>query len=132
MFQLFEKLQAEQPDFAEKITAVNSDLTVLELDLSKEDQSILVENINIVFHCAATIRFNEPLKWVIFFFFYLFMRQILCVIFDCFLGLALFSPVLIERTFCLQYTETEHLACLAFSAEFKTQLLIELYFPYNL
>uniref|UniRef100_A0A3B3XH87 Fatty acyl-CoA reductase n=1 Tax=Poecilia mexicana TaxID=48701 RepID=A0A3B3XH87_9TELE len=59
---LFEKLQAEQPDFAEKITAVNSDLTVLELDLSKEDQSILVENINIVFHCAATIRFNEPLK----------------------------------------------------------------------
>ncbi|XP_043981504.1 fatty acyl-CoA reductase 1 isoform X1 [Gambusia affinis] len=59
---LFERLQAEQPDFAEKITAVNSDLTVLELDLSKEDQSILVETINVVFHCAATIRFNEPLK----------------------------------------------------------------------
>ncbi|XP_054886797.1 fatty acyl-CoA reductase 1 isoform X3 [Poeciliopsis prolifica] len=59
---LFERLQAEQPDFAEKITAVNSDLTVLDLDLSKEDQSILAENINIVFHCAATIRFNEPLK----------------------------------------------------------------------
>ncbi|XP_047246831.1 fatty acyl-CoA reductase 1 isoform X4 [Girardinichthys multiradiatus] len=59
---LFERLQAEQPDFAEKIIAVNSDLTLLELDLSKEDQSILVENINIVFHCAATIRFNEPLK----------------------------------------------------------------------
>ncbi|PWA24775.1 hypothetical protein CCH79_00010132 [Gambusia affinis] len=59
---LFERLQAEQPDFAEKITAVNSDLTVLELDLSKEDQTILVETINVVFHCAATIRFNEPLK----------------------------------------------------------------------
>ncbi|XP_028263541.1 fatty acyl-CoA reductase 1 isoform X2 [Parambassis ranga] len=59
---LFEKLQAEQPNFAEKIIAVNSDLTRPELDLSKEDQSILVENINIVFHCAATIRFNEPLK----------------------------------------------------------------------
>lgn len=61
-FQLFEKLQAEQPDFAEKIIAVNSDLTLQELDLSKEDQSVLVENINIIFHCAATIRFNEPLK----------------------------------------------------------------------
>ncbi|KAF7225061.1 fatty acyl-CoA reductase 1 isoform X1 [Nothobranchius furzeri] len=59
---LFEKLQAEQPGFAEKILAVNSDLTLRELDLSKEDQSILVENVNIVFHCAATIRFNEPLK----------------------------------------------------------------------
>ncbi|XP_024864499.1 fatty acyl-CoA reductase 1 isoform X2 [Kryptolebias marmoratus] len=59
---LFERLQAEQPDFAEKIIAVNSDLTLRELDLSKEDQSILVENVNVVFHCAATVRFNEPLK----------------------------------------------------------------------
>uniref|UniRef100_A0A4W6EFW9 Fatty acyl-CoA reductase n=1 Tax=Lates calcarifer TaxID=8187 RepID=A0A4W6EFW9_LATCA len=59
---LFERLQDEQPGFAEKIIAVKSDLTQPELDLSKEDQSILAENINIVFHCAATIRFNEPLK----------------------------------------------------------------------
>uniref|UniRef100_A0A8C4I1V3 Fatty acyl-CoA reductase n=1 Tax=Dicentrarchus labrax TaxID=13489 RepID=A0A8C4I1V3_DICLA len=59
---LFERLQEEQPGFAEKIIAVNSDLTLPELDLSKEDQSILAENVNIVFHCAATIRFNEPLK----------------------------------------------------------------------
>lgn len=60
--QLFERLQEEQPGFAEKIIAVNSNLTQPELDLSKEDQSILTENINIIFHCAATIRFNEPLK----------------------------------------------------------------------
>ncbi|XP_078113813.1 fatty acyl-CoA reductase 1 isoform X1 [Sander vitreus] len=59
---LFERLQDEQPGFAEKIIAVNSDLTQPELDLSKEDQSILADNVNIVFHCAATIRFNEPLK----------------------------------------------------------------------
>lgn len=60
--QLFEKLQEEQPDFAGKIIAVKSDLTLPELDLSKEDQSVLAENVNVVFHCAATIRFNEPLK----------------------------------------------------------------------
>uniref|UniRef100_A0A8C2X624 Fatty acyl-CoA reductase n=1 Tax=Cyclopterus lumpus TaxID=8103 RepID=A0A8C2X624_CYCLU len=59
---LFERLQDEQPGFAEKIVAVTSDLTQPELDLSKEDQSVLADNINIVFHCAATIRFNEPLK----------------------------------------------------------------------
>ncbi|XP_076588915.1 fatty acyl-CoA reductase 1 isoform X2 [Chaetodon auriga] len=59
---LFERLQEEQPDFAEKIIAVNSDLTQPELDLSKEDQSILAENVNIIFHCAATVRFTEPLK----------------------------------------------------------------------
>ncbi|XP_075998005.1 fatty acyl-CoA reductase 1 isoform X2 [Genypterus blacodes] len=59
---LFERLQEEEPGFAEKIIAVNSDLTQPEMDLSKEDQNTLAENINIVFHCAATVRFNEPLK----------------------------------------------------------------------
>ncbi|XP_075898696.1 fatty acyl-CoA reductase 1 isoform X3 [Nelusetta ayraudi] len=59
---LFERLQEEQPGFAEKIIAVNSDLTQPELNLSKEDQSVLAENVNVVFHCAATVRFNEPLK----------------------------------------------------------------------
>lgn len=68
-FQLFERLQEEQPGFAEKIIAVNSDLTQPEMDLSKEDHNTLAENINIVFHCAATIRFNEPLKWVVVLFF---------------------------------------------------------------
>ncbi|XP_056271904.1 fatty acyl-CoA reductase 1-like isoform X2 [Pseudoliparis swirei] len=59
---LFERLQDEQPGFAEKIVAVKSDLTQPELDLSTEDQSVLEERVDIVFHCAATIRFNEPLK----------------------------------------------------------------------
>ncbi|XP_072290870.1 fatty acyl-CoA reductase 1 isoform X2 [Eucyclogobius newberryi] len=59
---LFEKLHEEQPDFAQKIVPVNSDLTQPELGLSQEDQKTLAENIHILFHCAATIRFNEPLK----------------------------------------------------------------------
>ncbi|XP_041746443.1 fatty acyl-CoA reductase 1 isoform X2 [Coregonus clupeaformis] len=59
---LFDRVRDEQPDFAEKIVAVNSDLTLPELDLSKEDQETLADCINVVFHCAATIRFNEPLK----------------------------------------------------------------------
>uniref|UniRef100_A0A8C2C036 Fatty acyl-CoA reductase n=1 Tax=Cyprinus carpio TaxID=7962 RepID=A0A8C2C036_CYPCA len=59
---LFDRLREEQPDFAEKIIAVKSDLTQPDLDLSIEDQETLIGCINIVFHCAATIRFNEPLK----------------------------------------------------------------------
>ncbi|XP_034082963.1 fatty acyl-CoA reductase 1 isoform X1 [Gymnodraco acuticeps] len=59
---LFERLQDEQPGFSEKITAVSSDLIRPGLDLSEEDQSVLADRVNIVFHCAATIRFNEPLK----------------------------------------------------------------------
>lgn len=60
--QLFDKVRDEQPDFAEKIVAVSSDLTQKEMNLSKEDQATLAEHINVVFHCAATVRFNEPLK----------------------------------------------------------------------
>ncbi|KAM3869779.1 fatty acyl-CoA reductase 1 [Diretmus argenteus] len=59
---LFQRLQDEQPGFAEKIIAVNGDLTQPEMNLSKEDRGTLAEHVNIVFHCAATIRFNEPLK----------------------------------------------------------------------
>ncbi|XP_028843571.1 fatty acyl-CoA reductase 1 isoform X2 [Denticeps clupeoides] len=59
---LFDRLRDEQAGFASKIVPINSDLTKPELDLSKEDQDTLTENVNIVFHCAATIRFNEPLK----------------------------------------------------------------------
>ncbi|ROL51612.1 Fatty acyl-CoA reductase 1 [Anabarilius grahami] len=59
---LFDRLREEQPDFAEKIVAVNSDLTQPDLDLSTKDQETLTGCVNMVFHCAATIRFNEPLK----------------------------------------------------------------------
>lgn len=59
---LFERLQEEQPAFADKIIAVSSDLTQPELNLSRDDQGVLTEAVNVVFHCAATIRFNEPLK----------------------------------------------------------------------
>ncbi|XP_069037556.1 fatty acyl-CoA reductase 1 isoform X2 [Lepisosteus oculatus] len=59
---LFDRLRDEQPNFADKVIAVSSDLTQSELDLSKEDQEKLADCIHIVFHCAATVRFNEPLK----------------------------------------------------------------------
>ncbi|KAG1938134.1 fatty acyl-CoA reductase 1 isoform X3 [Pimephales promelas] len=59
---LFDRLREEQPDFGEKIVAVNSDLTQPDLDLSTDDKETLTGCVNVVFHCAATIRFNEPLK----------------------------------------------------------------------
>ncbi|KAM8860699.1 fatty acyl-CoA reductase 1 isoform 3-T4 [Synchiropus picturatus] len=59
---LFERLHEEQPGFAQKIIPVNSDLMLPQLALSQEDQRRLGDCIHVVFHCAATIRFNEPLK----------------------------------------------------------------------
>ena len=32
------------------------------LGISQSDREMLVKNINVVFHSAATVRFDEPLK----------------------------------------------------------------------
>ncbi|XP_041447191.1 uncharacterized protein LOC399063 isoform X1 [Xenopus laevis] len=59
---LFDRLRDEQPDCAQKVIAISSELTQPELDMSKEDQDTLIDCIDIVFHCAATVRFNESLR----------------------------------------------------------------------
>ncbi|NXO00099.1 FACR1 reductase, partial [Rhinopomastus cyanomelas] len=59
---LFDRLREEQPDFKSKIMVVMSDLTQPELDLSESIKKELIDCINIIFHCAATVRFNETLR----------------------------------------------------------------------
>ncbi|NXI65638.1 FACR1 reductase, partial [Anseranas semipalmata] len=59
---LFDRLREEQPKFKEKIIVITSELTQPELDLSKPIKQQLIECINIIFHCAATVRFNEMLR----------------------------------------------------------------------
>ena len=50
------------PDFRSKLEAIEGDLLELNMGISDEDQKKLIENVNIVFHSAATVRFDEPLK----------------------------------------------------------------------
>jgi len=45
-----------------KVHAVSGDITEEGLGLHDDEQAYLEDNINIVFHSAATIRFDEPLK----------------------------------------------------------------------
>ncbi|CAL8242103.1 unnamed protein product [Merluccius merluccius] len=59
---LFERVREEDPDFHQKIVGVSSELTQPGLALSSQDVEMLSACINIVFHCAATIRFDAPLK----------------------------------------------------------------------
>ncbi|XP_069079663.1 fatty acyl-CoA reductase 1 isoform X4 [Pleurodeles waltl] len=59
---LFDRLRAEHPECTEKVIAISSELTQPQLDLSLEDQDTLINCIDIVFHCAATVRFNESLR----------------------------------------------------------------------
>lgn len=52
----------EVPGALDKIRPVKGDVTLLNLGLSPEDRNMLIERVNIVFHSAATVRFDEPLK----------------------------------------------------------------------
>uniref|UniRef100_A0A665VNR3 Fatty acyl-CoA reductase n=1 Tax=Echeneis naucrates TaxID=173247 RepID=A0A665VNR3_ECHNA len=59
---LFDRMREDNPDFHQKIIPISSELTQPGLAISPEDVERLTACINIVFHCAATIRFDEPLK----------------------------------------------------------------------
>ncbi|XP_043084144.1 fatty acyl-CoA reductase 1-like [Puntigrus tetrazona] len=59
---LFDRVREDNPDFHQKIIPISSELMQPGLAISPEDVQTLTSCINIVFHCAATIRFDEPLK----------------------------------------------------------------------
>ncbi|KPP62270.1 fatty acyl-CoA reductase 1-like [Scleropages formosus] len=59
---LFDRLRAASPDFHRKVIPISSELMQSGLGLSPEDEDGLSARIHVIFHCAATIRFDEPLK----------------------------------------------------------------------
>ncbi|XP_069375748.1 fatty acyl-CoA reductase 1 isoform X4 [Paralichthys olivaceus] len=59
---LFDRVREDNPDFHEKIIPISSELVQPGLAISPVDVEKLTACINVVFHCAATIRFDEPLK----------------------------------------------------------------------
>lgn len=45
-----------------KVAYIGGDVTVPELGMSESDRQILIDEVDIVYHLAATIRFDETLK----------------------------------------------------------------------
>ncbi|KAG5682030.1 hypothetical protein PVAND_011422 [Polypedilum vanderplanki] len=60
--QLFDKLRKDRPNDLNKIIPILGDITSEDLGISESDQNLLSETINIVFHSAATVKFDEKLK----------------------------------------------------------------------
>lgn len=44
------------------IKVIDGNIEEPSLGISSDDHKWLVENVNFIFHCAATIKFNEPIK----------------------------------------------------------------------
>ncbi|KAJ8939308.1 hypothetical protein NQ314_011166 [Rhamnusium bicolor] len=59
---VFDRLKIECPKFKHRIEAIPGDCSVTGLGLSIADRQKLLTNINVVFHVAATVRFDENLK----------------------------------------------------------------------
>ncbi|XP_014387836.1 PREDICTED: fatty acyl-CoA reductase 2 [Myotis brandtii] len=59
---LFEKVKEVCPNVQEKIRAVYADLNQNDLAISNGDMQELLSCTNIVFHCAATVRFDDHLR----------------------------------------------------------------------
>lgn len=60
--QLFDKLRRERPNDLSKIIPIRGDITSEELGISENDQLLLNQTVSIVFHSAATVKFDEKLK----------------------------------------------------------------------
>lgn len=59
---LFEKIRRDSPSELSKIVPVAGDVTEPELGISETDQNMLIRSVSVVFHSAATVKFDEALK----------------------------------------------------------------------
>lgn len=56
------RLKHERPKFYHKISAIAGDVSLPGLGISSSDREKLADEVNIVFHAAATIRFDEHIR----------------------------------------------------------------------
>ncbi|XP_076371893.1 putative fatty acyl-CoA reductase CG5065 isoform X5 [Tachypleus tridentatus] len=59
---LFEYLQESNPGVLRKLVAIDGNMTLPGLGMTPSDLDTVRKKVSVVFHCAATVRFEEPLK----------------------------------------------------------------------
>lgn len=58
---VFSNLRSNRPDDLKKMRIVKGDLAIDQFGMSKENSREITENVSIIFHCAADVRFDQPL-----------------------------------------------------------------------
>ncbi|XP_050515401.1 putative fatty acyl-CoA reductase CG5065 isoform X2 [Diabrotica virgifera virgifera] len=59
---IFQLLKKTNPDAFKKMIPIRGDVTDVDLGLSADDRKMLIENVNIIYHSAASVRFDDFLK----------------------------------------------------------------------
>uniref|UniRef100_A0A2A4J529 Fatty acyl-CoA reductase n=1 Tax=Heliothis virescens TaxID=7102 RepID=A0A2A4J529_HELVI len=62
---LFSRLRDERPQDLNKIVPIFGDINLPNIGISKEDEETLTQKVSIVFHMAASTKFNEELKVIL-------------------------------------------------------------------
>lgn len=55
-------LKLKNRNFDQQVRLINGDCVEKDLGLSNEDKQMLIEEVNYIIHCAATVRFNQELR----------------------------------------------------------------------
>ncbi|KAJ1487483.1 male sterility protein-domain-containing protein [Baffinella frigidus] len=58
----FSRLREMWPAFSERLVPIAGDIGKPLLGMSEEDAALMRDSVSLVFHCAATVKFNEPLE----------------------------------------------------------------------
>ncbi|KAI9556293.1 hypothetical protein GHT06_018867 [Daphnia sinensis] len=58
----FERLKLNQPEALEKLVPINGDVSLPDLGLSSSDLQKLIDNVSVVFHLAARVKFDDNLR----------------------------------------------------------------------
>jgi len=62
LLKVYDRLRSEKPDFIDLIKIIEGNLEDSSMGLITVNRDWIIENVNFVFHCAATIKFNETLE----------------------------------------------------------------------
>lgn len=60
--QVFNGMRESNSELLKKIIVISGDLGLDKMNLSEADEATLINEVNIVFHCAGNVKFDEPLK----------------------------------------------------------------------
>ncbi|GBN80512.1 hypothetical protein AVEN_119161-1 [Araneus ventricosus] len=59
---IFATLKEETPEILGKVLVISGDASLPNLGINEDDTHLLLEEVSIVFHCAAVINFKKPLE----------------------------------------------------------------------
>lgn len=59
---MFDWLRQNQPDVFEKLIPISGDVSLSDLGISLSEMQELIENVSVVFHSAARVKFDDDLR----------------------------------------------------------------------